>query len=151
MLYSEFFFVSSGRLDLSFLVEKVIVWHIISLSSRRLRRLSPLPDYDWNGRSGTDVCPRNSKYYNVLLLVSRYIRIDGQVSAEERKKLCDHFQLKADVKVAVLSITAANSGITLTSAHLVVFAELFWNPGVSCETFFSSSAVGCYYCVQFSP
>ena len=66
-----------------------------------------------------------------LVSIHRYIRIDGQVNAEERKKLCDHFQLKADVKVAVLSICAANSGITLTSAHLVVFAELFWNPGVS--------------------
>lgn len=32
--------------------------------------------------------------------------------------------------MAVLSITAANMGLTLSSADLVVFAELFWNPGV---------------------
>jgi len=29
----------------------------------------------------------------------------------------------------VLSLTAANVGLTLHSASLVLFAELFWNPG----------------------
>jgi len=42
----------------------------------------------------------------------------------------DVFQENADCKVALLSITAANMGITLNSACLVVFAELFWNPGI---------------------
>lgn len=59
-----------------------------------------------------------------------YIRIDGSVAAEQRKKLCDHFQLNDSCKVAALSITSANCGITLTAASLVVFAELFWNPGI---------------------
>ncbi|CAG7838280.1 unnamed protein product [Allacma fusca] len=60
----------------------------------------------------------------------RYIRIDGTTASEERKKLCDIFQLSQDCLVAVLSITAANAGITLTAASLVLFAELFWNPGI---------------------
>merc|ERR1712059_90088 len=50
-----------------------------------------------------------------------YIRIDGSVGSEKRKLLVDQFQTSDKTQVALLSITAAN---------LVVFAELFWNPGV---------------------
>lgn len=59
-----------------------------------------------------------------------HIRIDGKTSSEVRKQLCDKFQYNDMCKVAVLSITAANAGITLSSACLVIFAELFWNPGI---------------------
>ena len=59
-----------------------------------------------------------------------YIYIDGQVSSSERNQRVKLFQTSDKVRVAVLSITAANAGITLTAANLVVFAELFWNPGV---------------------
>ncbi|XP_035532610.1 SWI/SNF-related matrix-associated actin-dependent regulator of chromatin subfamily A-like protein 1 [Morone saxatilis] len=59
-----------------------------------------------------------------------YIRIDGATPSAERQQLCDKFQYTTKTCVAVLSITAANMGLTLHSADLVVFAELFWNPGV---------------------
>uniref|UniRef100_A0A8C7KH85 SWI/SNF-related matrix-associated actin-dependent regulator of chromatin subfamily A-like protein 1 n=1 Tax=Oncorhynchus kisutch TaxID=8019 RepID=A0A8C7KH85_ONCKI len=59
-----------------------------------------------------------------------YIRIDGSTPSSERQQLCDRFQFTDKSCVAVLSITAANMGITLHSAALVVFAELFWNPGI---------------------
>jgi len=59
-----------------------------------------------------------------------YIRIDGKTSSDKRQQNVDVFQEDADCKVALLSITAANMGITLNSACLVVFAELFWNPGI---------------------
>ncbi|KAM3861944.1 SWI/SNF-related matrix-associated actin-dependent regulator of chromatin subfamily A-like protein 1 [Diretmus argenteus] len=59
-----------------------------------------------------------------------YIRIDGATPSAERQQLCDKFQYSTQSCVAVLSITAANMGLTLHSADLVVFAELFWNPGV---------------------
>ena len=58
------------------------------------------------------------------------MRIDGRSNAEQRGFLCDRFQRDETVRVAVLSVTAANSGINLSAASLVVFAELFWNPGV---------------------
>ncbi|XP_011330154.2 SWI/SNF-related matrix-associated actin-dependent regulator of chromatin subfamily A-like protein 1 [Ooceraea biroi] len=63
----------------------------------------------------------------------RYIRIDGKTSSEQRKMQVDTFQQRDDYLAAVLSITAANAGITLTAAHLVVFTELFWNPGILCQ------------------
>ncbi|XP_064183604.1 SWI/SNF-related matrix-associated actin-dependent regulator of chromatin subfamily A-like protein 1 [Anguilla rostrata] len=59
-----------------------------------------------------------------------YIRIDGATPSAERQSLCNKFQFSEKSCVAVLSITAANMGLTLHSADLVVFAELFWNPGV---------------------
>lgn len=73
-------------------------------------------------------------YYLFLLFSMNfaisYIRIDGKTSSEERKSVCDQFQSEDMYRVAVLSICAANSGITLTAAKLVIFAELYWNPGV---------------------
>ncbi|KAK2584538.1 hypothetical protein KPH14_006907 [Odynerus spinipes] len=63
----------------------------------------------------------------------KYIRIDGRTSSDQRKCLVNKFQEEDNCLVAVLSITAANAGITLTAARLVVFAELFWNPGVLCQ------------------
>ncbi|KAJ1529359.1 hypothetical protein ONE63_006147 [Megalurothrips usitatus] len=58
-----------------------------------------------------------------------YIRIDGSVSSDIRKELCNYFQEQENCLVAVLSIKAANTGLTLTAARLVIFAELYWNPG----------------------
>nr|XP_009939315.1 PREDICTED: SWI/SNF-related matrix-associated actin-dependent regulator of chromatin subfamily A-like protein 1 [Opisthocomus hoazin] len=59
-----------------------------------------------------------------------YIRIDGSTPSAERQSLCQKFQVSEKQVVAVLSLTAANMGLTLSAADLVVFAELFWNPGV---------------------
>ena len=51
-------------------------------------------------------------------------------SSDKRKQYCDEFQTRDSKRVALLSITAASTGLTLTSAQLVLFAELFWNPGI---------------------
>ncbi|MPC08382.1 SWI/SNF-related matrix-associated actin-dependent regulator of chromatin subfamily A-like protein 1 [Portunus trituberculatus] len=61
---------------------------------------------------------------------TKFIRIDGSTSPEERMARTSKFQNHEDVRVAVLSITAASTGITLTAAQLVIFAELYWNPGI---------------------
>lgn len=63
-------------------------------------------------------------------LGKNYIRIDGKTSPEKRNYFCKKFQENPDYKLAILSITAANAGINLSAATLVVFGELFWNPGI---------------------
>lgn len=55
-----------------------------------------------------------------------YIRIDG--STKNRQDLVNQFQT-GDKQVAVLSLLAASTGITLTAANLVLFAELYYVPG----------------------
>ncbi|XP_053610270.1 SWI/SNF-related matrix-associated actin-dependent regulator of chromatin subfamily A-like protein 1 [Plodia interpunctella] len=59
-----------------------------------------------------------------------YICIVGSTPANTRADLVDKFQHTPSCRCAVLSITAANSGLTLTAAGLVLFAELHWNPGI---------------------
>ncbi|XP_070585902.1 SWI/SNF-related matrix-associated actin-dependent regulator of chromatin subfamily A-like protein 1 [Erythrolamprus reginae] len=59
-----------------------------------------------------------------------FIRIDGSTPSAERQSLSEEFQFSEKLSVAILSLTAANMGLTLSSADLVVFTELFWNPGV---------------------
>lgn len=61
---------------------------------------------------------------------SNYIRIDGKTNSEQRHFFCRKFQFNDEIRVAILSITAANAGLDLSAANLVVFAELFWNPGI---------------------
>lgn len=50
---------------------------------------------------------------------AKYIRIDGSTPSSQRQDLVNAFQSQDDVRVAVLSVTAAGSGLTLTAAHTV--------------------------------
>lgn len=59
----------------------------------------------------------------------KFIKIDGSVLSSYRHRLVKDFQNNNDVTVALLSITACSTGLTLTSGKLVIFAELYWNPG----------------------
>ena len=59
-----------------------------------------------------------------------YIRIDGSTKQDKRYDYVNNFQQNEKCKVAILSIIAASTGITLTSAHMVIFAELTWTPSI---------------------
>ena len=59
-----------------------------------------------------------------------YIRIDGKVAVEKRQDLVNKFQSDEECLVAILSITACATGLTLTKASTVVFAELHFTPSI---------------------
>ncbi|GBG27503.1 Helicase, putative [Hondaea fermentalgiana] len=59
------------------------------------------------------------------------IRIDGSVSTADRHAHVKRFQdPDSKVSVALLGLTSAGQGITLTAASTVVFVEMHWTPGV---------------------
>ena len=59
-----------------------------------------------------------------------YIRIDGKVKLEKRQEYVHKYQNDETCLVAILSITACYTGITLTAASTVVFSELHMTPAV---------------------
>ena len=59
-----------------------------------------------------------------------YIRIDGSTKQDKRYEYVTKFQKNEDCQVAILSIIASSTGITLNAAHIVVFAELTWTPSI---------------------
>mmetsp|Transcript_14620 Transcript_14620/g.31495 ORF Transcript_14620/g.31495 Transcript_14620/m.31495 type:complete len:1097 (+) Transcript_14620:143-3433(+) len=81
-----------------------------------------------------------------------HIRIDGTVSPAERASRVRKFQTQGRVRVAILSVTAAGVGLTLTAASSVIFAELHWTPGVlaqaedRCHRIGQVNAVNVIYC-----
>jgi hypothetical protein len=56
--------------------------------------------------------------------------IDGSVLPKQKHALTTQFQEDPSVQVAVVGITAAGVGLTFTAAHVGVFAELHWTPGM---------------------
>lgn len=54
----------------------------------------------------------------------KYIRIDGGVATKKRYELVKSFQQDPEVRVGILSLTAAGIGLTLTEASKIIFAEV---------------------------
>lgn len=57
-----------------------------------------------------------------------HIRIDGNTPQKKRQELVDDFQ-QGDAQVAILSLLAASTGLTLTACSTMLFGELYFVPG----------------------
>lgn len=57
------------------------------------------------------------------------VRIDGATPAAKRQGIVDRFQGDAGCRVFLGQIIAAGTGITLTAASNLIFAEMSWTPG----------------------
>jgi SNF2 family DNA or RNA helicase len=58
-----------------------------------------------------------------------FMRIDGGTPVKDRSGLVDKFQRNPSCRVALLSLTCGSTGLNLVAASIVIFAELYWNPG----------------------
>ena len=58
------------------------------------------------------------------------MRIDGKVSSEKKQERVNKFQKDNSCLVAILGITACATGITLTKASTIIFAELHYTPAI---------------------
>ena len=54
----------------------------------------------------------------------KFIRIDGSTPAQTRGDLVNKFQQNSDVRVAILSINAAGTGLTLTVSRSLDTARM---------------------------
>lgn len=59
-----------------------------------------------------------------------WVRIDGKTNPKERGKLVRDFQEDKCIRVALLSLAVAGTGLTLTAADIVLFSELNWVPSI---------------------
>jgi SNF2 family DNA or RNA helicase len=72
----------------------------------------------------------NSIEETVKKTKTEYVRIDGQVTSEKKQEKVNKFQKDNSCLVAILGITACATGITLTKASTIIFAELHYTPAI---------------------
>jgi hypothetical protein len=77
-----------------------------------------------------------------------YMRIDGSTDQSKRTQMVNDFQQQDGIRVALLGITAMSTGVTLTAATTVVFAELHWTPGVMMQAEDRAHRIGQCCCVN---
>lgn len=70
-----------------------------------------------------------TELYKEALKEYNPIYITGKVSPEERQKLVDKFQSDPTCKIAIGTIGAMGTGLTLNKASYVFFVDKMWNSG----------------------
>lgn len=71
-----------------------------------------------------------------------FLRIDGSVKPTERQQLVNEFQENPSVRVFLLSLKAANTGLTLTAADYVFLMDPWWNEAVEQQAIDRTHRIG---------
>jgi len=78
-------------------------------------------------------------HYKVLDAIEAYVSQEEGLAHSDRParsrprpatRRCASSETDPDCIAAVLALTAASQGITLTAASTVIFAEMHWTPGI---------------------
>lgn len=56
-----------------------------------------------------------------------FITIDGRTKTSDRQSRVSSFQNDENIKIAILGIKSAGTGLNLFRANMIVFTELLWN------------------------
>lgn len=70
-----------------------------------------------------------TKLYAEALQEYKPIHITGEISPEQRQELVDRFQTDPECKLAIGTIGAMGTGLTLNKASYVFFVDKAWNSG----------------------
>jgi len=70
----------------------------------------------------------------------KHLTITGQT--ENRQAIVDEFQTSPDIRVFLLSLKAAGSGLNLTAASYVVLYDPWWNPAVEAQAIDRTHRIG---------
>lgn len=108
----------------------VVFAHHKAVLERLAQFLNGPNNFTQDKGSGTTSCGTSSATTFCLPQRVQFIQIDGRVEASQRTMAVHAFQTNPEVRVALLSITAAGVALTLTAASTVFFAELYWTPGL---------------------
>ncbi len=97
---------------------------------------------EWIENNSTPILPLVvfAHHRNVMDLIAtelkekqiKFCRIDGSTPVESRQRSVESFQ-KGELQVALLSITAASTGLTLTKASDMLIVELPFGPGLAAQ------------------
>lgn len=71
-----------------------------------------------------------------------FLRIDGSVKATNRQQLVDEFQTDPSIRVFLLSLKAANTGLTLTAADYVFLVDPWWNEAIEQQAIDRTHRIG---------
>jgi len=58
---------------------------------------------------------------------ANFVRIDGSTSQRERDRRIDQFKTNSDCQIGLFSIASCGTGLNLTEATTILFAEMYWS------------------------